>query len=152
MPGGTSCPKLVIGKGPQRVVVPNSHDILEFADKKIDKEDDRLYPSNPEQLQLVQSWGVLECNCCDIEAAFCNNSVRYERYTYCLLGSQSQEPDRSFSFFSVFSELRSLTLWQSPNSTTGLDRMCGDTHTAIFYLIHVTINCYLKERLPQKRL
>lgn len=58
MPGGTSCPKLVIGEGPQRVVLPGSTEICEFADKKIDKEDDRLYPSNPEQLQLVQSWGV----------------------------------------------------------------------------------------------
>jgi glutathione S-transferase len=46
----------VIGKGPQRVVIASSHEILEFADKKIDVEEDRLYPSDPEQLQLVQSW------------------------------------------------------------------------------------------------
>ncbi|KAG0561077.1 hypothetical protein KC19_9G035000 [Ceratodon purpureus] len=57
LPGGTSCPKLLVGKGPARVVIgKGSSEILEFADKKITKEEDRLYPSDPEQRQLVQSW------------------------------------------------------------------------------------------------
>lgn len=55
-PGGKTCPKLVIGKGPEQVVLSESHDILEYADKKIDNEENRLYPSDPELLQLVQSW------------------------------------------------------------------------------------------------
>ena len=59
MPGGRSCPKLVMGKGSARVVIgQDSSEILRYADKSITKEEDRLYPSDPEQLQLVQSWGV----------------------------------------------------------------------------------------------
>lgn len=63
MPGGTSCPKLVAGKGSARVVVgKGSSEIFEYADKKLTKEEDRLYPSDPEQRQLVKSWGINMCN------------------------------------------------------------------------------------------
>ena len=59
LPGGTSWPKLVAGKGSARVMVgKGSSEILEYADKKITKEEDRLYPSDPEQRQLVKSWGM----------------------------------------------------------------------------------------------
>lgn len=40
-------------------VLGSSHEILEFADKNIEDEDDRLYSSDPEKLQLEQSWGEL---------------------------------------------------------------------------------------------
>lgn len=62
MPGGTSCPKLVVGEGSAKVVVGKvSSEILEYADKRIDKEEDRLYPSDPDQRQLAQSWGKVVC-------------------------------------------------------------------------------------------
>jgi glutathione S-transferase len=77
MPGGTSCPKLVVGKGSARVVVgKGSSEILEYADKKITKEEDRLYPSDPEQRQLVKSW----------EAKFDNQlGIHVRRYAYSYL-------------------------------------------------------------------
>lgn len=51
---GTSCPKLVLGEGKDRVVLHESSDILKFADENIKSEEDRLYPSKPEQ--SVQEW------------------------------------------------------------------------------------------------
>lgn len=54
----------MIGKGPEQVVLSESHDILEYADKKIDNEENRLYPSDPELLQLVQSWGMFRRSLC----------------------------------------------------------------------------------------
>lgn len=47
------------GKGSTRVVIgKGSSEILEYAYRKITKEEDRLYPSDPEQRQLVKSWGM----------------------------------------------------------------------------------------------
>lgn len=40
---GTSCPKLVMGRSSERVVLQESPDILRFADKNIRNEEDRLY-------------------------------------------------------------------------------------------------------------
>nr|ABK27061.1 unknown [Picea sitchensis] len=51
---GTSCPKLVLGEGKNKVVLHESSDILKFADENIMSEEDRLYPSNLEQ--SVQEW------------------------------------------------------------------------------------------------
>ena len=55
---GTSCPKLVMGRQNERVVLQESPDILRFADKNIRNEEDRLYPDDPELQKLVQSWGM----------------------------------------------------------------------------------------------
>lgn len=56
---GTSCPKLVMGRSSERVVLQESPDILRFADKNIRNEEDRLYPEDAELQKLVQSWGML---------------------------------------------------------------------------------------------
>ncbi|KAG0554438.1 hypothetical protein M758_12G095200 [Ceratodon purpureus] len=53
---GTSCPKLVMGRSSERVVLQESPDILRFADKNIRNEEDRLYPDDPELQKLVQAW------------------------------------------------------------------------------------------------
>ncbi|KAL2633850.1 hypothetical protein R1flu_005329 [Riccia fluitans] len=54
--GGTSCPKLVMGSGSDRVVLQESSDILRFAEKNIKREEDRLYPADPEMLKVVEAW------------------------------------------------------------------------------------------------
>lgn len=43
-------------------------------------------------------------------------------------------------------------LWQSPNSTIGLDPMCGATHTTTFCSFHPPTNCWLRDRLLSKGL
>ncbi|CAM6048869.1 unnamed protein product [Sphagnum compactum] len=53
---GTSCPKLVMGRQDERVVLQESPDILRFADKNIRNEEERLYPDDAELQKLVQSW------------------------------------------------------------------------------------------------
>uniref|UniRef100_A0A7I4C1U6 Uncharacterized protein n=1 Tax=Physcomitrium patens TaxID=3218 RepID=A0A7I4C1U6_PHYPA len=53
---GTSCPKLVMGRSSERVVLQESPDILRFADKNIRNEEDRLYPDDPDMQRLVQAW------------------------------------------------------------------------------------------------
>ncbi|KAG6542649.1 hypothetical protein Mapa_015980 [Marchantia paleacea] len=53
---GTSCPKLVMGRHSEQVVLQESPDILRFAEKNIKREEDRLYPSDPEMLRAVQAW------------------------------------------------------------------------------------------------
>lgn len=55
---GTSCPKLVMGRSSERVVLQESPDILRFADKNIRNEEDRLYPDDPDMQRLVQAWGM----------------------------------------------------------------------------------------------
>ncbi|XP_024357218.1 uncharacterized protein [Physcomitrium patens] len=55
---GTSCPKLVMGRSSERVVLQESPDILRFADKNIRNEEDRLYPDDPDMQRLVQAWGT----------------------------------------------------------------------------------------------
>jgi glutathione S-transferase len=84
LPGGTSCPKVVIGTGPQQKVLGSSHEILEFADKHIENEDERLYSSDPEKLQLEQSW----------ETKFDDKlgpHVRRYAYSYLLFNKSSYE-------------------------------------------------------------
>lgn len=56
--GGTSCPKFVMGRSTEQVVLQESPDILHFAEKNIRREENRLYPSEPEARKLVQSWEV----------------------------------------------------------------------------------------------
>ncbi|KAL3693565.1 hypothetical protein R1sor_007216 [Riccia sorocarpa] len=54
--GGTSCPKLVMGSGSDRVVLQESSDILRFAEKNIKREEDRLYPDDPVMFKAVEAW------------------------------------------------------------------------------------------------
>lgn len=48
-----------MGRHSEQVVLQESPDILRFAEKNIKREEDRLYPSDPEMLRAVQAWGEI---------------------------------------------------------------------------------------------
>ncbi|CAM6081759.1 unnamed protein product [Calypogeia fissa] len=55
---GTSCPKFVMGRSKEQVVLQESPDILHFAEKNIRREENRLYPADAETRKLVEAWEV----------------------------------------------------------------------------------------------